>query len=159
MNDLEHDLPGRLSALADELTPGTDLAGQAAAARGRYRRQRRTRVGLATVAVAVAAIAVGVPTTLGSLSSAPDTGRTADLRTPAPTAGTTVHRTGPPVQVPVQREDTAAPTDGAAAAAGSAAVAGLAAAEGQAELAEVTARLDAPVTLTAPTGSATARTA
>lgn len=133
MNDLEHDLPGRLSALADELTPPADPAGQAAAAKGRYRRQRRTRAGLAAVAVAVVAIGIGVPTALGSLSGAPPTGGTAGVPSSAPTAA--------PATDDVSLAEAQARL---------AAVAADRAADSSAELARAVGQVTAPLRLTAP---------
>jgi hypothetical protein len=138
VSDLDRTLGAQLHRLADEIAPAADPLDQVGAARSRHRRQRRTRAGLAAVAVAVAVIAIGVPTTIGALSSGPAGGVAGPGATapPAPSGDP-----GTAAQTEAEAAESAAAT-GAQAAAGNT--------QAEAELAEVTARLDSPIALTAP---------
>ncbi|MGY2066939.1 hypothetical protein [Blastococcus sp. SYSU DS0619] len=69
MNEVEHSLPARLTALADDLAADGHVSADDVLAR--HRQRRRTRAGVLATAAAVVTIAVGVPATAGSLSSAP----------------------------------------------------------------------------------------
>ena len=160
MTDLERTLPAQLSTLADELAPALDLVGQAWAARSRYRHQQRTRAGLAAVAVVVAAIAVGVPTAVGSFSSAPATGGTTatvpttsavapDLESEA-TARARLEALAAARAAASADATTGGPTSAAESAAMAEAQSGLAETRARAEMADATGRLTAPIALVAP---------
>jgi hypothetical protein len=129
MNDLDTSfLTTRLHGLADELAPAVDVTTQVRQARSRHRRRQRGRLAvIATVAATVAV--VGVPTAIGTLSSAQ-----------AP-HGQVAH---PGIGTPAGPPATSAPSDR------STAEEGVRLAAAAAEMHEVTSRLTTPLSLTAP---------
>ena len=155
MNELEHDLAGRLHGLADDLTGGG--GGDAGAAVDRWRRRRRTRRTLTAVAAVVAAVAIGVPVAAGALTSAPhpaDVARPAPATAPASTPPAVPTSSGPALPDDHPADVDAGPTGGATGtdqqSAPTDAEARARLAGTQADLARLAAQLTEPVRLTSP---------
>ncbi|MGY1741236.1 MULTISPECIES: hypothetical protein [unclassified Blastococcus] len=148
---VEHDLPARLTALADELTwPDPDVS--PAAVLARHRRRRRTRAGLVAAAAAVAALVVAVPTVAGSLSAAPGevAGPGATTSTAGPTAEPDAEASAASASAAAESRQEEAGRQVAEQQAAAAAAATAAQQAAQPELDALAAALGGPVVLSSP---------